>query len=421
MGITGEQALGAARKLIKDAMLFDNINLHYEYDATTDANYTIIRIFRDKLDGTKQFPLVYAPNGADSGTMSTYDMNTKEKFLLAINAGLFNMSNNKPDGIVIQEGKVIQNSPAVLHSARPLVIDSNGYLYEGSMDADANELVAAGAQSAVCGFMAIISNYEAIPSTEWTDMANKYNEHAQRQIIGQFGNGDYAIITCEGRGHNNSDGWTIEEAQSICIKWGLKFAYNLDGGGSTEIMLGSKHLNTMYENSTGRIVPTFIVFNGTTSLNKNNNNSEPEVEPEEEQGEIVYVLGFSVYQMSVSEGLPASIDGHNGRVAALCTTGDEVASTILSNDGRKFYLINVPPTATKVTVTSPDYYGGISFWNNQGDTTVREVDAGWPATIGTVTYSFEAGAYKYFTCNFKNASNTEIVSVDTSNWSIVFE
>ena len=51
-----------------------------------------------------------------------------------------------------------------------------------------------------------------------------------------------------------------------CKKLGLKFAYNLDGGGSTETMFGYKHLNTIYDGTTGRQVPTFIVFTGSTSL-----------------------------------------------------------------------------------------------------------------------------------------------------------
>ena len=53
-------------------------------------------------------------------------------------------------------------------------------------------------------------------------------------------------------------------AQTVCKKLGLKFAYNLDGGGSTETMFCGKHFNTIYENVTGRKVPTFIVFNGGT-------------------------------------------------------------------------------------------------------------------------------------------------------------
>lgn len=240
----------------------DNTDIDYDYDETTNANYTVIRIYKRKIDGTLQYPFVYAPNGANAGTKSTYDMTTQDGWMLAINSGIFNTTTLKPDGIVIQNSTVIQNTPSATHSqCKPLTIDANGDLSYANYDADADTLVSNGIVSAVCGFMPIIIDYEAVPQSEWNNVSH-YTQNAQRQIIGQFGNGDYAIVTCEGRDYDNSDGWTIAEAQSICQDIGLKFAYNLDGGGSTETMLGDKHINTIYENVTGRIVPTFIVFNG---------------------------------------------------------------------------------------------------------------------------------------------------------------
>ena len=244
----------------------ENIDIDYAYDSVTNANYTVIRVYKKKIDGNYQYPFVYAPNGAEAGTKSTLDMTAIDGWTLAINSGIFNMSTKKPDGIVIQNGQVVQNSASVTSSqCKPLTIDSNGDLSSASYDADATTLVNDGIVSAVCGFMPIVVDYEAVPSSEWNNVAH-YTQNAQRQIIGQFGNGDYAIVTCEGRDFNNSDGWTIAEAQTICQKLGLKFAYNLDGGGSTETMLGQKPINTIYENITGRIVPTFIVFNGKSSF-----------------------------------------------------------------------------------------------------------------------------------------------------------
>lgn len=49
----------------------------------------------------------------------------------------------------------------------------------------------------------------------------------------------------------------------ICVKHGLEFAYLLDGGNSVETVVGSKHINSIYEGNLGRKVPTFIIFNGT--------------------------------------------------------------------------------------------------------------------------------------------------------------
>ena len=240
----------------------DNTDIDYAFDETTNANYTVIRIYKHKIDGTEQYPFVYAPNGAGSGDKSTIELMENEAWLLAINAGVFDTTHCTPDGMTIQNGSVVKNAVSATHpQCKPLTIDTDGNLGYAAYNADASTLVSQGIVSAVCGFMPIIIDYDPVPSSEWNAVSH-YTENAQRQIIGQFGNGDYAIVTCEGRNFNNSDGWTIAEAQTICQKIGLKFAYNLDGGGSTETLIGKYPVNTVYEGTKGRKVPTFIVFNG---------------------------------------------------------------------------------------------------------------------------------------------------------------
>lgn len=278
-----ENVLSEAKSIIVNKELktfIDNTDIDYAFDSATNANYTIIRIYKNKIDGTKQYPFVYAPDGVNACTKTTHDLSNSEGWLLAINSGIFYVNtdgkNGKPNGIVIENGIVIQNEQSGESlECKPLTIDENGNLGYAAYNADASELVNNGIISAVTGFMPIIVDYQPVPSSEWNSV-DHYTENAQRQIIGQFGNGDYAIITCEGRNFNNSDGWTIEEAQTVCQRHGLKFAYNLDGGGSTETMLGLKHLNTIYENATGRKVPTFIVFNGSTVFGKPDDLIEPE-------------------------------------------------------------------------------------------------------------------------------------------------
>ena len=253
-----------------------NTDIDYAYDNATGAYYTVIRVYRDKLDGTKQYPFVLYPN--DGVGKSTKQLNLIDGWYLAINGGIFT-SSTSPDGIVIENGVVLKNEQTTSHpNCKPLTIDANGTLGYAEADADANELVANGIVSAVAGFMPIILDYEVVPSSEWNSVSH-YTQNAQRQIIGQWGCGDYAIITCEGRSSHNSDGWTMAEAQEICIKHGLKFAYNLDGGGSTETMLGYKHINTIYDNIDGRKVPTFIVFNGKDYFEKPN---KGDIEPPQE-------------------------------------------------------------------------------------------------------------------------------------------
>lgn len=243
-------------------ILFDgNMTMDYAFDSTSGTNYTALRIFKRRRDGTNQYPFV---RKVPSQTYSALDLGVAEGWELVINAGM-------GQGIVIENGVVITDESAVKHAgAMPLTIDGSGDLWYAEADTTGKgaQMVTDGIVSAVCGFFPIIVNFEDydypkdIPETielpGWV--------HAQRQIIGQYGNGDYAILTCDGRNFNNSTGWSIEEAQSICKELGIKFAYNLDGGGSTGVVLRKKQLNLIYEGTTGRKMPTFIVFNGTTQF-----------------------------------------------------------------------------------------------------------------------------------------------------------
>lgn len=245
----------------------ENIDVDYEYDSATDANYTVIRIYKKKTDGTNQYPFVYAPNGAGIPVESALDVANRCGWFLTINGGTWSNENNEICGQLVENSVVIQNILPYQEKRRALVIDNNGDLSEAAYNADAETLVQNGAVSVVVGFMAIIKDYEPVSSSEFPDVAH-FNQNTQRQIIGQFGNGDYCIVTCEGRDYDHSDGWTIAEAQSICQKIGLKFAYNLDGGGSTETVLNKKQINTIYEGTTGRKVPTLLVFNGGTTFTR---------------------------------------------------------------------------------------------------------------------------------------------------------
>ena len=243
-----------------------NSSINYLRDSATNTNYYVIRINKSKVDGQKQFPFVYAPNGSGAGTMSTLAMNKRDKWVLAINAGIANPTTLIPHNIIIQNGVVVKNDH-LYADALPLTIDGNGDLGYAAQDADANTLVSNGIVSAICGFFPLVVDYDAVQESVYNWLSH-YNQSAQRQIIGQFGNGDYCIVSCEGRDYNDSVGWTIAQAISVCQGLGLKFAYNLDGGGSVETVVGEKQVNTTYhsesyiEDTYGRIVSTYICFNG---------------------------------------------------------------------------------------------------------------------------------------------------------------
>lgn len=227
------------------------------------VQYYFIRINKTKYDGESQYPFVISPNGIGPATQSTLDYAHIHNYPIVINGGVFDMSKEsmtlKPRGMLIVDSTILNNTPYI--TWQPLLIDQNGDLSAVASDTDASEL--SGIVSAVCGFGPLVENYKGKTIDDYAHPGG-WAENAQRMIIGQFGNGDYAIIASEGRGFDNSLlGWSIGDAVDFCVSINLKFAYNLDGGGSTELVVGKKQLNTIYEGITGRIVPTFIVFNGT--------------------------------------------------------------------------------------------------------------------------------------------------------------
>ena len=233
----------------------ENMAISYGYDDNGDTNYTVIRVFQTKKDGTKQFPFIRYP-GFESAQM----LYRTEGWPIIMNAGLG--WDAEIDGVAIENGVVLHNPVASYHTgAIPLTIDASGTLGTALATETGSEILAKGGiVSATCGFCPLIINYTPCDSFPSCTPAE-----SQRSIIGQFGNGDYALIVCAGRDLDNSKGWTLTEAIAVCQQLGLKFAYNFDGGKSSALYL---HKHAIYDNSLGsfRIVPSFLVFNGTDTF-----------------------------------------------------------------------------------------------------------------------------------------------------------
>lgn len=243
----------------------ENISIQRCKSDTYNTNYILTRVNKKKTDGSFQYPFLYCPNGMNPRTQSPYQFNQSKGFDIVINAGIFDVNGqydsshlNAPLGITIENGQIIRGDDSQ-YNICVITIDANGDL-SVARNKTAQEILQSGVVSACVGIGGnpIIENYE-IPDDDWI-----MTDDAQRQVLGQFGNGDYAILTFEGRSFDNSTGCTTRQVQEICKSIGLKYAVNLDGGGSVQTVVGKKILNTVYENTYGRLVPTYIAFNGTS-------------------------------------------------------------------------------------------------------------------------------------------------------------
>lgn len=253
-----------------DEAITESTVLTYHRDVETGTNYAILRIFKEKLDGSKQYPFIFAPNKLNPATQSTLQMNMQYKFPIASNVGVFDTSTMIQIGTLIENSTVIQQGTSLSGTSLEkirfvLTIDNNGDLYYAEPDANCQTMVNNGIVSAVLSFVPLVINYDDASKV----VDSPYYDHtgdAQRHVFGQMGNGDYIMITSEARGYEASRGFTTKQIQEICYSLGVKFAFLLDGGGSQEMVMGMKQINPIYEGQYGRAVPNYIVFNGKTTF-----------------------------------------------------------------------------------------------------------------------------------------------------------
>ena len=255
--------------VIETNMAINSISV--EYGRIKGASYVFARIPKYLNNGMQIKPIVAitSKDGSISGTKrSTLDYAKDNNCIFTLNAGLFNMSNLQPVGQFIVDGVSLVNTPMAddngtpIHDNEcyPLAIDANGNLTTYPRNADTTQMIQDGIKYAVTGWGKLVDNFQICIE----DINNEIVHPGKyiRQSIGQYQNGDYCICTVDmSRGNvQNEAGLSYEELAQIFIDKGVKFAYSLDGGGSAETVLGKRQLNPIYEGSTGRKVPSVIVF-----------------------------------------------------------------------------------------------------------------------------------------------------------------
>lgn len=237
------------------------------------SSYYLCRIPKTTLDGKRIKPKVAITtlDGAVSGTKySALDFAKRNNTVFCCNAGLFNTQTMIPQGQTIINGVSMTNtpmtddmgSPIAEDECYPLCIDASGNLsapYERSVDTA--DMINDGVKYAVTAWGQFIENYAKADVSKFNEIVHK--GAYVRQCIGQYQNGDYFVLTCDGIKGSitaNESGMTYDTLAELLISKGVKFAYSLDGGGSAETVLGNRHVNPIFEGTSGRRVPTVIYF-----------------------------------------------------------------------------------------------------------------------------------------------------------------
>lgn len=82
---------------------------------------------------------------------------------------------------------------------------------------------------------------------------------APRTVIGNYKDDQLVILVIDGRDENGSSGATLEELQAKLQKMGVQDAYNLDGGGSSSLVVNGRVVNSPSDGAL-RPVPTHFLF-----------------------------------------------------------------------------------------------------------------------------------------------------------------
>ena len=243
--------------------------LSQEVTVDTYTGCKIVTIPATLSDGTNIEPKVTltASTLGGSDMKSALEYATDNKMAVVMNAGLFNTSTKVPKGQTIINGTSITNSPMTDdmgtaisdEECYPLCIGSSGKLsapYTRSVDT--STMIADGVKYAVTGWCTLIEN-GAAKYSDFNTVEKVHKNSYSRQVIGQYEDGDYFILTTTSADKSGMTYAAINEIL-LALSKKVRFAYSLDGGGSAETVVDRSQINTIYEGTYGRKVPTLIYF-----------------------------------------------------------------------------------------------------------------------------------------------------------------
>ncbi|KZK08962.1 BppU family phage baseplate upper protein [Lactococcus cremoris] len=246
-------------------------SISVEYGRIEGASYVFARIPKTLNDGSRFVPKVALTSGDGSlsgAKRSALNYARDQDTIFTLNAGLFNVTTVEPVGQLIIDGVSLINTlmtsdngvPIHPDECYPLAIDGNGNLKTYPRNADTAAMIADGVKYAVTAWGKLVDNFKI--TTKDIDNEIVHNGKYIRQSIGQYQNGDYCVCSVDmTRGPvTNEAGLYYEELAQLFVDKGVEFAYSLDGGGSTQTVIGKRQLNPIYEGSAGRAVPTVITF-----------------------------------------------------------------------------------------------------------------------------------------------------------------
>lgn len=170
-------------------------------------------------------------------------MASSNNAILAINGDYYGF---RTDGIVIRNGVIYRDSPA--REGLAIYKDGTMKVYDETTTT-AQELLDAGVYNTLSFGPALLDNGEIVSDLSSAEVDTNFGNHSiqgtqPRTGIGIISQNHFVFIVADGRNAGYSNGVTLTDFAQIFKDLGCTTAYNLDGGGSSEMIFMGNIVNT---------------------------------------------------------------------------------------------------------------------------------------------------------------------------------
>lgn len=287
-------------------------------------------------------------------TLSAYYTRQREKPTILTNGGFFNMSTHEPVFNYMDEGE--RKASNAKYKWGMGVIGNAQLIY--------GELNSRQWRDFVSGYPNLLDDSQAIRIT----FAKEINYKARRTLLGY--DDDFVMLVCV-----DNPGMNLVEAQAYMKQLGCRFAINLDGGGSTGMLInGEKKTLTAYNRAVDNVVAIYtkdtasIQPTTTTSVNRT---SQGFFVPDKTLN--LYTpsgRGFTVYQKIVPDFFRAPKD-----IASYVKKGQPIKPCALVNNDTGFprgiTVHNTSTLAAPSGTTPAEVYCRATYNGNMGGAMVH--------------------------------------------------
>ena len=214
----------------------DNISINL---TETTVNNTQVYLADVTLSSSEYLKTAFAQNAFGTNvTAKTSETAADNNAILAVNGDYYGANST---GYVIRNGVVYRDTVRENSSNGDLAIYKDGsfkIIYEDQISAD--QLVKDGVVNLLAFGPALVENGEiAVGTNEEVGQAMASNP---RTAIGIIDENHYIIVVSDGR-TSESKGLSLYQMAEVMKSYGVKTAYNLDGGGSSTLYFNGQVIN----------------------------------------------------------------------------------------------------------------------------------------------------------------------------------